>query len=174
MTAKQKQCLLAYLGYYTGQVDGIWGPLSEKAAEQFLGGREDKLLEESLKLAVAEEKRENRSFWEEIRYFRRQEFGCKCGKCGAFPAEPDRKLAELCDGVREHFGLPMLLSSAVRCASHNARVGGVANSRHLLGKAVDFCIPGKTAQQILAVVRADARCRYAYAIDGSYVHMDVA
>ncbi|MGM9548963.1 MAG: peptidoglycan-binding protein [Faecousia sp.] len=25
MTVKQKQCLLAYLGYDTGGVDGIWG-----------------------------------------------------------------------------------------------------------------------------------------------------
>lgn len=31
MTAKQKQCLLTYLGYDTGGVDGIWGTKSMTA-----------------------------------------------------------------------------------------------------------------------------------------------
>ena len=35
MTAKQKQCLLAYLGYYTGAIDGIWGEKSRQATEDF-------------------------------------------------------------------------------------------------------------------------------------------
>ena len=32
MNLKQKQALLSYLGYYDGQLDGIWGRLSEEAA----------------------------------------------------------------------------------------------------------------------------------------------
>lgn len=35
MTAKQKQCLLTYLGYDTGGVDGIWGDKSRQATEKF-------------------------------------------------------------------------------------------------------------------------------------------
>lgn len=35
MTAKQKQCLLTYLGYDTGGVDGIWGAKSMTATEKF-------------------------------------------------------------------------------------------------------------------------------------------
>ena len=35
MTVKQKQCLLAYLGYYTGAIDGIWGEKSRAATEAF-------------------------------------------------------------------------------------------------------------------------------------------
>ena len=35
MTNKQKQCLLAYLGYYVGNIDGIWGTLSETAMNAF-------------------------------------------------------------------------------------------------------------------------------------------
>ena len=35
MTIKQKQCLLLYLGYYTGEVDGIWGDNSRCATEAF-------------------------------------------------------------------------------------------------------------------------------------------
>lgn len=35
MTAKQKQCLLTYLGYDTGGVDGLWGDKSRQATEAF-------------------------------------------------------------------------------------------------------------------------------------------
>ena len=35
MTIKQKQCLLTYLGYYTGAIDGIWGDKSRQATEAF-------------------------------------------------------------------------------------------------------------------------------------------
>lgn len=35
MTNKQKQCLLAYLGYYNGQIDDIWGEKSKEATENF-------------------------------------------------------------------------------------------------------------------------------------------
>lgn len=35
MTVKQKQCLLAYLGYYAGQLDGLWGEQSKRATEAF-------------------------------------------------------------------------------------------------------------------------------------------
>lgn len=34
MTIKKKQCLLNFLGYDTGGVDGIWGSKSRNATEQ--------------------------------------------------------------------------------------------------------------------------------------------
>ena len=35
MTIKQKQCLLFYLGYYVGNIDGQWGTLSKTATKAF-------------------------------------------------------------------------------------------------------------------------------------------
>ncbi len=35
VSVRQKQCLLAYLGYYNGVVDSIWGNQSQSAAEAF-------------------------------------------------------------------------------------------------------------------------------------------
>ena len=35
MTITQKQCLLRYLGYYGGQIDGIWGEKSQRAVIDF-------------------------------------------------------------------------------------------------------------------------------------------
>ena len=55
----------------------------------------------------------------------------------------------------------------------NSNVGGAANSRHPTGKAVDLRIEGKSARQTLALALKQPELRYAYAIDGNYVHMDI-
>lgn len=113
--------------------------------------------------------------WNEVKYFTRDEFKCKCGGkyCNGFPAEPNKVLITVADRVRAHFGKPMTVNSGVRCEAHNAAVGGVANSRHKLGKAMDFKISGKPADEILAFVKQQPEIRYAYAINSKSVHMDV-
>lgn len=184
MTNEQKQCLLKYLGYYGGAVDGNFGPLSKQATAGFQDdygldpdGEFGPLTEAKALEAVAGTAQpvEPGNFWDSIKYFDREEFRCKCGgkHCDGFPAEPAKKLITLADRVREHFGAPMIVSSGVRCKTHNANVGGAAASRHMSGKAMDFTVRGKTAAQVLAYVQAQPEVRYAYAIDGNYVHMDV-
>ena len=181
MTDMQKQCLLRYLGYYSGSIDGIFGPQSAAATVIFQTdyGLEDNGIfgadtEAMIVKAVAGEV-QPRDPWEGIRYFTREEFRCKCGgrHCGGFPAEPSGKLLRLADRVRAHFGAAAIISSGVRCEAHNANVGGVENSRHLTGKAMDFRVAGKTAQEVLDFAASQPETRYAYAIDGSYLHMDV-
>ena len=176
MTITQKQCLLTFLGYGCGGIDGIWGPCSEEATRQFqkstgleADGSFGPETEKAILAAVTAED----GLWSGIRHFSRQEFACKCGKCGGFPAEPDMALVRQADALREHFGVPIHVSSGVRCKTHNAAVGGVANSRHLTGKAMDFRVDGKTSAQTLARVNLLSGIRYAYAIDENYVHMDV-
>ena len=112
--------------------------------------------------------------WANIKYFSRREFACKCGRyCNGFPVEPNMSLIEQADIVREHFGTPVFVSSGVRCKQHNANVDGVPGSRHKSGKAMDFRVEGKSANTVLKYVKTLPNIRYAYAIDGSYVHMDV-
>ena len=191
MTYKQKQHLLGYLGYYAGVPDGIWGRLSREATRAFQAGygleqdgvfgpaTEKRILEvigsgeqPSQQAQAAPDTGGGEEWWREIRYFTRSEFRCPCGRCGGFPAEPAEKLVRLADQVREHFGAPALPSSGVRCPEHNKDVGGVWNSFHLAGKALDFRIQGRSAAEVLAFVKT-LPVHYAYAIDGSYVHMDV-
>lgn len=187
MTNSQKQHLLAYLGYYSAAVDGIWGQMSEQATRQFQRDfmeQEDGIFgnetEARIRQIIASEEEpkpfppEQPVFWQEVKFFTRQEFACKCGKCGGFPQEPEQLLLKLADRTREHFKSPMLVSSGVRCPGHNAAVGGVSNSRHLTGKAMDFCVCGCSAKQVLDYLRQQPELRYAYAIDESYVHMDIA
>lgn len=180
LTNKQKQHLLAYLGYYIIKVDGIWGNGSVVATKKFqedygleVTGIFDQATEAKIKSVIANDEAPA-NFWDCIKYFARDEFKCKCGKyCDGFPAEPEKKLVTVADRVREHFGKSAIVSSGVRCQRHNANVGGVSNSRHLYGKAMDFCIVGHRAAEVLAYVQAQPEIRYSYAIDSNYVHMDV-
>lgn len=191
MTIKQQQHLLAYLGYYAGDIDGKWGTLSKTATVAFqkdfgltadgvCGEATEKALKHSVAYGISKKVETTTTttsgdFWDGIKYFKRTEFKCKCGNvyCNGYPAEPQEKLIKVADKVREYFGSPATVSSGLRCTTHNANVGGVSNSRHLSGKAMDFCIKGKTASQVLAYVKQQSDIRYAYAIDSNFVHMDI-
>ena len=191
MTVKQRQHLLAYLGYYVGPVDGDWGSGSRAACAAFqkdagitadgYGGPET---DKALKKAVANDLTKPEpvpdsgttgTIWDHIKYWTREEFRCQCGGkyCSGFPAEPSQTLVELLDDVREHFGRPGHRSSGLRCKTWNAIQGGVDTSRHMTGKAMDFRIEGHTAAQVLAYLQQHPSSRYAYDIDGTYVHVDV-
>lgn len=180
MTTKQKQCLLCYLGYYSGAIDGIWGPKSRAATAEFQrrqGLPESGTFEEATRdriLEIIAGQQEQEDWWEEIQFFKPAEFACKCGGfCDGAPARMSETLVRTADRLRGQLGAAATVSSGLRCSQHNANVGGVANSRHLCGKAMDFCVAGKTAAEVLEVVRQQPEIRYAYAIDERFVHMDV-
>lgn len=196
MTIWQVQHLLAYLGYDPGAMDGVLGAQTKAATydfqEAFGGLRVDGLpgaeTQKALRHAVAYGMPDKPStsgtppdqtgtFWDSVKYFRREEFRCPCPRCGGFPVEPEEGLVRAADRVRAHFGKPVTISSGVRCQAHNDELkGSVPNSRHVRGKAMDFCVQGFSAAAVLPYVQSLVRggsLRYAYAIDESYVHMDV-
>lgn len=48
-------------------------------------------------------------------------------------------VAEKCfEPVREHFGVPLKVSSFFRCEKLNKAVGGASNSQHVKGQAIDI------------------------------------
>lgn len=194
MTTKQLQCLLAYLKYYTGTIDGILGPATKAALKEFqtaegilADGIPGTNSYKTLKQAVASDKFKKETvvsttqtttggdFWSGIKYFKRSEFACKCGGkyCNGCPVEMDASVVKAADKVRAHFNVPVTVSSGIRCSKHNAAVGGVTNSRHTKGKAIDFCVRGLSAGLVLPYVQSLPEIRYAYAINSNYVHMDV-
>lgn len=198
MTVRQTQCLLDYLGYDPGIIDGLDGANTRDAVKAFqaaesltvdgvVGVQTGKALLDAVSngrvykppdgatdkmVSVAAD---GPSWWADIRYFKHSEpyIACSCGKCGGFPVEPAEKLMRLADAVREAAGKPMVPTSTVRCKTHNAEVGGVWNSRHLLGHAMDFRIPGLSAAEVLSIVRQQKNVVYCYAIDAQHVHMDI-
>ncbi len=181
MTIKQKQHLLAYLGYYTMAVDGIWGSGSVNATKGFQAdydleadGKFGPATEERIKEVIGGEEQPT-DFWAGIPNFTKEEFRCKCGgkHCSGFPAEPDRLLVRTCQQIRTHFGASMTITSGVRCEAHNANVGGHPNSNHKNGRAADFRVQGVTAGALLAYVQSLEAVTYAYAIDGHHIHITV-
>ena len=165
MTNQQKQCLLYYLGYYKGNIDGKIGPKSKDAIKSFrkdygltvdgvVGENTIKALKQAITYGMPT-KTKNEDWWNEIKYFNKNEFACKCGGkyCKGYPAEMNEKVVKMADKVHKHFGVAVTVSSGLRCAKHNTNIGGVTNSRHKLGKAIDFCVEGKTSDEILYYVR---------------------
>lgn len=184
MTIEQAQCLLKYLGYYVGAINGKNGTLTKVATKAFqkdfggisvdgvIGHQTEKAMKHAVAYGITV--KSSCDFWDEIEYFTRDEFACPCPRCGGFPAEPKEKLVRMAEQVRKHFDSAALVSSGVRCQEHNDELSGsVPNSRHILGKAVDFRIKGKSGAAVLAYVQTLPGVRYAYNIDGTYVHMDI-
>ena len=193
MTLRQKQAILAYFGCYDGAIDGIWGTKSRQGTQmlqRMLEIAEDGVFGSQTEAAARErvgagEKISDGEFWEGIRYWSREEFRCRCGEynpmplCDGFPAEPDKTLVMLVDDIRAKAGAPAHRSSGIRCPRHNEASGGVANSAHLTGKALDFFVEGVPGQALLELALADGRTNYAYRIRDSYgrltdyIHVDV-
>lgn len=159
MTIKQIQHLLAYLGYYVGNIDGLWGVGSKTACKAFqkdfgldadgiAGDATQKALKHSVcygieKNATADENATGNAtgtFWDDIQYFTRAEFGCKCGGtyCNGYPVEPAEATVRAVDEIRRRLGVPVTVTSGIRCKQHNANEGGVYNSQHLYGTAADL------------------------------------
>lgn len=203
MTVTQRQHLLAYLGYYVGTIDSDWGSLSREACRRFqqdfggiaadgFGGPEtDKALKHAVAMGFLKRKEpevsetgvsnngtstpNDETFWVEIEFFDREEFRCQCGGkyCNGFPNEPHEATVRFADAIRRRLGKPIRVNSGLRCPTWNSIQGGVANSDHCKGKALDFSIEGMSGSQLLYLAQSDPRTRYAYIIDGGWVHVDV-
>lgn len=156
MTNLQKQCLLTFLGYDTGGIgngwgaksrnaveacqedlnipaDGVWGPQTEAAVLEAVYTYDD---------AIAEPEATGDP-WDEIEYFSKKEFKCKCGGryCDGYPAEIDMQMVRYADEIRRRIGKPLGVNSGLRCPQHNRNEGGVDGSEHTQGNAVDLGKP---------------------------------
>lgn len=158
MTVIQIQHLLAYLGYDPGECDGAMGRNTQAAVRRFQadygltvdgdpGSATKKMLIGAIAGTAAKVDKPKSSdapktgtFWDDIQFFSRSEFKCQCGGkyCNGFPAEPAEETVRMADEIRRRAGVPLKVNSGLRCARHNAEVGGVSNSLHTTGQAVDL------------------------------------
>ena len=163
MTIKQIQSLLTYLGYNPGAVDGADGANTQAAVRRFqqaeglgVDGIAGKATQAALLAAVVAGRvyvppdgdsgtagtsgGAGGSWWGEIKYFTRTECRCKCGGkyCNGYPAEMSETTMRMADEIRRRAGVPLNNNSALRCQRWNAEQGGVANSNHMTGHAIDL------------------------------------
>lgn len=183
MTVKQKQCLLAFLGYYVGNIDGKWGLLSATATKAFqadygltadgiCGPKTEKALKHAVTYGMPI-KAVAKVTWDDIKYFERREFRCKCGKCSGYPVEPSMDLIEILVKIREHFNAPVRINSGVRCVSHNKNVGGAGKSQHLEGTAADIRVDGVSPAEVAKYVETLLPNTGGIGIYSTFVHVDV-
>ena len=196
MNVKQQQLLLSFLGYYTGKIDGITGTQTQTAIRKFqeiyglstdgiFGAKTEAKIREVIGNPDKEKKQEattvvnnqvsskpatGDAFWDGIRYFTPEEFQCKCGcKTNGI----DHKLVEILEKVREHFGKPVTVTSGVRCATHNARVGGVSNSQHVYKTAADFTVSGIAPRTVANYLETLLPNTGGIGVYSGWVHVDV-
>lgn len=188
MTVKQAQCLLLYLGYSPGGVDGVVGQKTGGAISVFqsdygipVTGQPDEKTCKLLLAAVAgtaskvDKPNATGTWWDGIKYFKREEFRCKCGGryCNGYPYEMQQAVVMIADAARAHFGKPAHVVSGLRCRKWNEHEGGVANSQHMYGEAIDLRIDGVDSETLRQFVAKQPGCRYSYRINSTNVHFDI-
>ena len=103
--------------------------------------------------------------------FSRSEFLCPC--CGADHINLD--LVTKLQQVRTMIARPVVITSGVRCAKHNAEVGGSPTSDHLTGHAVDIPVPeGWEAEAFARQCLKAGFLRAGYYNKRGFVHATIA
>ena len=104
----------------------------------------------------------------DILYFTVEEFTCKhCGKVII-----DSRIVETVQRLREYLQKPVIITSAYRCPVHNRRIGGIKNSAHVRGYALDVkCTNSKDRQRILEFLMVRVVRRVG--IHPRFIHFDI-
>lgn len=112
--------------------------------------------------------KENKINWNLIKYFKFKEFVCPCCQKSVISEELILKL----DLAREISEVPFRITSAYRCPKHNQIIGGVKDSAHLLGLAMDIsCVNGVDRIKILrGLIIAGFR---RIGIGKTFIHVDI-
>ena len=85
-------------------------------------------------------------------HFALAEFACKCGRwprCTRTRPLP-ALVAALETARARHYPTGLVIESGVRCAVHNATVGGAKRSRHVAGAAADLRVPRMRIREAIA------------------------
>jgi len=105
-----------------------------------------------------------------MKYFKLEEFDS--------PDEPGsgkhmhQEILYMLDAVRKEYGKPIKINSGYRTEARNKKIGGVPNSSHLKGLAVD--ISCKSSKDRFALVNLLLKAGFKrIGIAGSFIHVDI-
>jgi len=98
-------------------------------------------------------------------YLSYKEIVCRCG-CG-FGLEDgdfDDEMVSKFYTMRVMFGEAITVTSGCRCVTHNAKksVGGMPNSKHLKGRAVDITCANPTAERLAMLAFCAGKAGFKY------------
>lgn len=110
-------------------------------------------------------------------HFSVDELKCKCG-CGENECEPQlyEMLEEFRAAVSKEAGVdtPIIVTSGYRCSKHNKKVGGAYSSQHVLGRAADVRVEGKSAAWLEKVAATVPSIKGMGRDDhNNFIHLDV-
>lgn len=101
--------------------------------------------------------------------FKVSEFKCQDGTDTVYVSP---ELVTLLQKVRDHFGAPVVISSAYRTEAHNVKVGGATYSKHKYGMAADIKVTGvdvlDVCKYVASITTTGGIGRYA-----TFTHVDV-
>lgn len=154
-----QEALRAY-GYQTGPIDGIYGPQTKAAILAFQRNRGLEVdglvgpLTQALLLAERGVEKGQKSD-QLTAHFNREEFRCCCGGryCHGFPAEMEKTLLDRLEATRMALNSEIIITSGLRCIRRNAEVGGINQSKHLRGCAVDCYAPGFSVERLAQIAK---------------------
>jgi len=155
--------------------DGIFGELSLFASNDFCKNNNEPICESGVTVATVnkviayynrESKPSNPGYdTPDIKIYSRDqagvplsknflagEFFCHCGQCKSQLISSE--LVANLQKLRDKMGTSLYLNSAYRCPTHNRNVGGVSNSRHTVGDAVDILTSVSGAPKLIANAEA--------------------
>ncbi len=104
------------------------------------------------------------------KYFKREEFACKCG-CGFETV--DTELLKVLEDLREYFGEPAIINCACRCDQHNVDVGGAKGSKHKLGIAADIRVKNVAPDKVYVYLTSKYPDVYGIGKYKTFTHIDV-
>lgn len=105
-----------------------------------------------------------------MKYFKDIEFQCNCANhC---EKKMSNKLLVMLYNARILAGIPFIITSGYRCENYNLVVGGIKNSAHTRGMAVD--IKANTSQKRAKILKALVKVGFnRIGIYESFIHVDV-
>ena len=107
-------------------------------------------------------------------HFNSTEFDCHGSGCCS-QTLINEQLIEYLEKIREHFGKPIIITSAYRCPTHNRNVGGATGSRHSKGDAADIVVSGVAPREVAKYAESIGVLGiglYETSADGFFTHID--
>lgn len=102
-------------------------------------------------------------------HFNLKEFACKCCNQVKIAKEVVDKLEVL----RKKINKPIIINSGYRCEKYNAKVGGVKNSYHTQGLAVDIYVEGISLEELAKMCEEAGFNGIGIYLSKNFVHCDL-